>query len=72
MTENERRKEEAIWRVMVLGPLVSARLEHGDVRQLCEQAAARVLKGPDGEIRQVSWRTIESWYYKYKTHGPYR
>jgi transposase InsO family protein len=68
MNEDERRKE-AIWRVMVLGPLVSARLAHGDVRQLCEEAAARVLEGPDGDLREVSWRTIESWYYIYKTHG---
>lgn len=68
MNDKERR-EEAVWRVMVLGPLVSARLEHGDVRAHCEQAAARVLRGPDGELREVSWRTIEAWYHTYKSDG---
>ena len=42
--DDEERREEAIWRATVLGPLVSARLEHGDVRRLCEEAAARVLE----------------------------
>jgi len=27
-----------LWRYSVLGPLVSAKLEHGDVRRLCEKA----------------------------------
>lgn len=66
---DEERREEAVWRVTVLGPLVSARLDHGDVRRLCEEAAARVLRGPDGELREVSWRTVEAWYHTYKAHG---
>jgi len=53
----------------VLGPLVSARLEHGDVRQLCEEAADRVLERPNGHADKISWRTIETWYYAYKAHG---
>lgn len=59
----------AIWRATVLGPLVSARLEHGDVRGLCEQAAARLHEHPDGRLIRVSWRTIESWLYAYKARG---
>jgi hypothetical protein len=35
----ERRKQEALFRYSVLGALVSAELEHGDVRALCEQQA---------------------------------
>lgn len=67
--DDDERREEAIWRATVLGPLVSARLEHGDVRGLCEEAAARVLERLDGRPGKVSWRTIESWYYAYQAHG---
>jgi len=67
--DDEERREEAIWRATVLGPLVSARLEHGDVRRLCEEAAARVLERLDGRADKVSWRTIEGWYYDHKSHG---
>ncbi|NOY91669.1 MAG: transposase [Deltaproteobacteria bacterium] len=69
LMDDEERREEAIWRATVLGPLVSARLEHGDVRRLCEEAAARVLERRDGRSDKVSWRTIETWYYAYKAHG---
>ncbi len=67
--DDEERREEAIWRATVLGPLVSARLEHGDVRRLCEEAAARVLERLDGRAEKVSWRTIEAWYYAYRSRG---
>jgi transposase InsO family protein len=67
--DEEERREEAIWRATVLGPLVSARLEHGDVRQFCEEAAARVLERLDGRAEKISWRTIESWYYAHKSDG---
>ncbi len=43
--DDERRREWALFRVTVLGPLVSARLEHGDVRALCEAAAGRPGSG---------------------------
>ena len=36
-----RRRAVAIWRMNILGPLVSARLEHGDKRELLEEAASR-------------------------------
>jgi len=67
--DDEERREEAIWRATVLGPLVSARLEHGDVRRLCEEAATRVLERLDGRADKVSWRTIEGWYYAHKSEG---
>ena len=64
------RKEEkekiALWRLGVLGPLVSARLEHGDRRRYLEQAAARQQQQPDGAHVNLSSRTIESWYYAYR------
>jgi putative transposase len=58
----------ALWRLGVLGPLMSARLEHGDRRRFFEEAAARVHERPNGTRVQLSVRTIESWYYAYR-HG---
>jgi len=59
----------ALWRLAVLGPLTSARLEHGDRRRLFEEAAARLHERPDGARVQLSVRTIESWYYAYRRGG---
>jgi len=58
----------ALWRLGVLGALVSARLEHGDRALLIHQIAARVHQRPDGKLVELSPHTIESWYYAHK-HG---
>jgi putative transposase len=62
-------QEIALFRISVLGPLVGARLEHGDLLAHCRQAAERPWQRPDGEIVEVSARTIEAWYYKYQSGG---
>jgi transposase InsO family protein len=60
----------ALWRLGVLGPLMSARLEHGDRRRYFAEAAARTHERPDGRRVQLSERTIEAWYYAYR-HGSF-
>ncbi|MCH7483298.1 MAG: DDE-type integrase/transposase/recombinase [Chloroflexi bacterium] len=67
--DNDDRRAVALWRVAVLGPLISARLEHGDRRELCRQAAARTHQRPDGRWVRLSARTIEAWYYAYRKGG---
>lgn len=67
--EDDDRQAIALWRFGVLGPLVSARLEHGDRRSYFQEAAARTHQMPDGTHVTLSARTIESWYYAYKRHG---
>ena len=60
----------ALWRLSVLGPLISARLEHGDRQQLLEDAAERVHRDPiTGEPVRLAVKTIEAWYYAYRTSG---
>jgi putative transposase len=59
----------ALWRLGVLGPLMSARLEHGDRKALFEQAATRTHQMPGGGFVELSARTIEDWYYAYKKGG---
>lgn len=67
--DDDRRQKEALWRYSILGPLVSAQLEHGDVRRLCEEAAERKHRKPHGQVVGLSPRTIEGWYYAYKKDG---
>jgi transposase InsO family protein len=58
----------ALWRYGILGPLVSARLEHGDRRRLFREAASRVHVDPEGCSVRISPRTVEAWFYAWK-HG---
>ena len=67
--DTDHRREISLWRVAVLGPLVSARLEHGERCALFAQAAARTHQRPDGRWVQLSARTIEAWYYAYRKGG---
>ncbi|MBI5536568.1 MAG: hypothetical protein HY898_27860 [Deltaproteobacteria bacterium] len=67
--DEESRRQLALWKLGVLGPLMSARLEHGDVRAYLCAAAARVHRMPDGRQVQLSERTIETWHYDYQRGG---
>jgi putative transposase len=66
--DSEHKKKVALWRLGVLGPLVSARLEHGDRQRLFKDAAGRTYEGWDGRRMKVTARTVEEWYYRYR-HG---
>ncbi len=68
MNEDEKQAM-ALWRLGVLGPLMSARLEHGDRKELFEEAARRTHQMPDGRWVELSARTIEDWYYTYRKGG---
>ena len=68
MNDKERRAI-ALWRLGVLGPLVSARLEQGDRQEHFDAISARVHQMPDGHNVQLSPRTVESWYYAYRHEG---
>lgn len=67
--DDDTRRAIALFRVGVLGPLVSARLEHGDRKAYFEEAAARTHIAPGGLLVRLSARTIESWYYLHKKGG---
>lgn len=68
MTHDDKRAI-ALWRLCVLGPLISARLEYGDRRRYFEKAAARTHQRPDGRHVRLSARTVEAWYYAYAAGG---
>src|SRR5688572_3941928 len=65
----QKRREIALWRMSILGTMVSARLEHGDTQSLLEAAASRTYETPDGRRVRFEWRTLEGWYYAYKRGG---
>jgi transposase InsO family protein len=67
--EDDREIHWALWRYGVLGPLVSARLAHGDVRAYVREAAARVHVDPNGRAVKLSVRTIEAWFYAWRKGG---
>jgi transposase InsO family protein len=68
--DDDVRRAIALFRFGVLGPLVSARLEHGDRAAYFAEAAARShVMPPDGRIVRLSPRTIEAWFYLYKRGG---
>ena len=67
--DKKAREEVALFRVAVLGPLVGARLEHGDLAAYCREAASRSWEWPGGDVVALSARTIEDWYYQYQSGG---
>lgn len=68
--DDELRRAIALFRFGVLGPLVSARLEHGDRAAYFTEAASRShLMPPDGRVVRLSARTVEAWYYLFKRGG---
>jgi transposase InsO family protein len=67
--DEKARQQLALFRISVLGPLVGARLEHGELVELCRAAAARTWELPSGAVIEVSARTIEDWFYSYQRGG---
>jgi putative transposase len=67
--DEKARQQLALFRIAVLGPLVGARLEHGELVELCREAAARTWELPSGAVIEVSARTIEDWFYAYQRGG---
>ena len=67
--DDDERQRIALWRLGVLGPLMSARLKHGDVSAYIRQAAARLHRMPDGLEVRLSESTIEGWHYAYQHDG---
>ena len=67
--DDETRKAIALFRLCVLGPLISARLEHGDCQAYYEEAAARTHLHPDGKMVMLSPRTIEDWHRQFRSGG---
>lgn len=67
--DDEKQLQVALFRLAVLGPLMSARLNHGDIQAYLAEASERLHRLPDGRERTLSARTIEAWHYAYQRGG---
>lgn len=67
--DDKTKRDIALFRIAVLGPLVGAELEHGDVVRLCREAAERRWEWPDGTLDTLAAATIRDWYYDYTNGG---
>lgn len=60
----------ALFRLSVLGPLVSReRLERGELKQIVNELAQHEYAMPGTGRRQLSAKTLESWFYAWRRHG---
>jgi putative transposase len=66
---DKRAIEEALFRHSVLGPLLHKRPRRGELRRTLEALAQETYEGPQGEPREVKWKTLEEWYYRYRHEG---
>ncbi len=68
--DEETKRAIALWRLAVLGPLISTRLEHGDRARHLEEIGARTHRDPiDGTPIEVAAKTAESWLSDYRAGG---
>lgn len=61
--------DEGLFRHSVLGPVLTMRLRRGELKRRLQELAGRDLEDFEGNIRRVSWRTLEEWYYLHKQGG---
>ena len=60
----------ALFRLLVLGPLVSrSHLERGDLKRLIREIANREHDIPGASRQHIAEKTIEAWYYTYCREG---
>jgi transposase InsO family protein len=68
MTDDER-KHEALFRHAILGDLLSRNLRRGQLRPALKQLAQQSYQDHRGRTRRVAYKTLEEWFYKYRTGG---
>jgi putative transposase len=60
----------ALFRLSVLGPLISReRLARGELKQLIRELAQREYAIPGTQRRHLGEKTIEAWYYTWRSEG---
>lgn len=66
---DERRREEALFRYAVLGDLLHRSLRRGELGRALTERAGKLWKGPDGRERRIASKTLEEWLYRYRREG---
>ena len=68
MTDDER-NQEALFRHAILGDGLSRNLRRGQLRPTLKQLAQQIYQDYRGRSRRVAYKTLEEWYYKYRSGG---
>ena len=68
MTNDDRRKREALFRHSVLGPLLSRPMKRGEFKRMLKELAAQYWTDHEGRTRQIAAKTLEEWFYRHR-HG---
>ena len=67
---NDKNKEIALFKLMVLGPLTSrSNLVHGELKTLTYELASKSYNIPYSKRCYLSHNTIERWYYEWRRGG---
>lgn len=67
--ELDDRTKRALFRLEVIAPLVSGRLERNELAAIRKQVLARVYETPDGRQWQVAERTLRTWLQRHRESG---
>jgi transposase InsO family protein len=68
MNDDERVKE-ALFRYAILGEVFSRNLRKGELRPLLMQLSGKTFEDYRGRPRQMAYKTLEEWLYKYRNGG---
>jgi putative transposase len=69
MTDDDRRRDVALFRLAVLGDLIHAELRRGELRRALHKKSKELRHCPDGKSRRIAAKTIQSWLYAYRRGG---
>lgn len=69
--KNDRsREKEALFRLSVLGPVISRKLKRGELLRTLKEIAAQSFEDPvTGLPRRIARKTLEEWYYRHRRQG---
>lgn len=69
MNDVQRRQQVALFRLAVLGDLIHQQKQRGGQHRGLKSKAQELWECPDGKVRRIAAKTIESWLYAYRKHG---
>lgn len=67
--ELDDRTKKALFRLEVIAPLISGRLERNERELILKQVLSRVYETPDGRSWQVAGRTLRGWLKRHRDGG---
>jgi putative transposase len=67
--DEETRKQVALFRFTIIGPLINSQLGHGELKQKIHELSMRVFRIPGTRRRRIGKGTIAEWLLLYRKHG---